>query len=452
MSQPQERYAEAVDALARDAAGVAWSDLDREVQERALLVLFDTLGVAAAGAATPELVSLTATWDPPAGAAPLIAAARATDDATACILNGAATCALELDEGSKYARGHPSAHVLPAALALGASSGCSGVDWLAAFVAGYEVAARFGRATRLKPGVHPHGTWGAPGAAVAAGRLLGLDGEALAGAMDAASAQSLAPHFSSAFRGSFVRNTWIGQANVAGITAARLAQAGLATVDGAAPEVYGGILGALDTDELDRDLGGRGEVLRGYFKRHAACAYTHPPADAVQELLSTGPIDPSDVSGVTVETYGIAATLDTLEWPTRLAAMFSIPYVVAESIRAGEFGPRATDEERRRDPATARLAARVTVRATDEFESRLPDDRGARVTVTTPAGSRAAEIRNPIGDADNRPLGWDEVRAKIAGLVGETAAAGLEALVRGLPDAPRVAPELTRLAAVDVER
>ena len=163
MSAPPGRYAEAVGALARDVAEFAWADLGSDVQERTLLVLFDTLGVAAAGAATPELVSLRALWNPPTGTAPLIAGGRSTDEASSCSLNGAATCTLELDEGSKYARGHPCAHVLPAALALGAASPCSGPDWLAAFVAGYEVAARFGRATRLKAGVHPHGTWGAPG-------------------------------------------------------------------------------------------------------------------------------------------------------------------------------------------------------------------------------------------------------------------------------------------------
>ena len=452
MSAPPGRYAEAVGALARDVAEFAWADLGSDVQERTLLVLFDTLGVAAAGAATPELVSLRALWNPPTGTAPLIAGGRSTDEASSCSLNGAATCTLELDEGSKYARGHPCAHVLPAALALGAASPCSGPDWLAAFVAGYEVAARFGRATRLKAGVHPHGTWGAPGAAVAAGRLLGLDSGQLAAAMDAASAQSVAPHFSSAFRGSFVRNMWIGQANSAGMTAARLARAGLASVDGAAPDVYGKILGALDVDELDRELGSKREVLRGYFKRHAACAYTHAPADAVQALLSAGPIDHRAVREIAVETYGIAATLDGTQWPTRLAAMFSIPYVVAETVRAGEFGPRATDDERRTDPATAELARLVSVSATDEFERRLPASRGARVTVTTAEGSRAAEVSNPIGDADNMPLGWDEVRTKVEGLVGRAATTQLEALVRGLADACAAAPLLGSLAQLEVQR
>ena len=128
-SESESRYAEAVEALARDVTALTWDELANDVRERALLILFDTLGVAAAGAATPELVSLTTIWNPPPGAAPLIAGGRSTDEAASCMLNGAATCTLELDEGNKYARGHPCAHVLPAALALGASTECSGTDW-----------------------------------------------------------------------------------------------------------------------------------------------------------------------------------------------------------------------------------------------------------------------------------------------------------------------------------
>ena len=452
MGAGEQRYTEAVGRLARDVAGLAWDDLSPEARDRALLVLFDTLGVTAAGAATPELLELRAVWPVAAGPAPLVAAGVTGDEASSCALNGAAACCLELDEGSKYARGHPSAHVLPAALALGAATDCSGPRLLEAFVAGYEVAARFGRATRMRPGVHMHGTWGAPGAAACAGHLLGLDAERVAGAMDAASAQSLAPHFSSAFRGSFVRNLWVGHAANAGLAAARLAQAGLATVDGAAPDVFGGILGTFDVDELDRDLGARAEITRGYFKLHAACAYTHPSADAVQQLLQEGPVDPADVREITVETYAIATTLDSCEWPTRLAAMFSIPYVVAETMRSGDFGPRATDTAKREDPANVELAGKVSLVASEEFESRLPERRGARVTVSTGTATRSAEVENPRGDADSGPLGWDEVRAKIAGLVGADTASQLEALVCDLPEAPSIAPVADQLARLEVAR
>lgn len=42
------------------------------------------------------------------------------------------------------ARGHPASHVVPATLAMAEAQGASGDEWLSAFVAGYECAARVG--------------------------------------------------------------------------------------------------------------------------------------------------------------------------------------------------------------------------------------------------------------------------------------------------------------------
>lgn len=417
--------------LGEQAAAFHWGEAPAEVQERTLLVLFDTLGVMAAGARTPEVRALAAQFRDE-GRAPVAGAGHRTGADASCWINGFAVCCLELDEGSKFARGHPAAHVLPAALAVG--EGHAGTEWLAAFLAGYEVAARFGRATRLHPGVHPHGTWGATGSATVAARLGGLDGSGIAAAVDIAAGLALAPHFESAFTGHPVRNLWVGAANVAGLVASRLAAAGAAMVGGTAGFTLGGILGDLDPDPLGVPLGERFEILGGYFKRHAACAYTHPVADAALILRERHQPEPREIESVLVETYAIAATLDRTEWPTRLAAMFSIPYVVAVTLIDGRFGPEAGSEERRGDPVVGSLARRVEVVATDQFESRLPEKRGARVTLRLVDGSQpTVEVEQPVGDATHHPFGWDEVREKLTGLVGADRTRRLEETVRGLP-------------------
>jgi len=347
-------------------------------------------------------------------------------------VNGASVCSLELDEGSKYARGHPAAHVIPAALALGEHDGAS---WLGAVLVGYEVAARFGRATRLHKGVHPHGTWGATGAAAAAARLSGLDGDGIAVAIDAAAGLSLAPHFESALTGNPVRNLWVGAANAAGLAAARLAAGGFGRVDGTAADTYGDLLGSFDPNPLVAPLEEPFEIMSGYFKRHAACAYTHAAADAVLRLLEQEPLPAEEIDSVMVETYQIAARLNRTELPTRLAAMFSVPFVVAVTTLEGAFGPTATDESHRSNPIVNNLAERVTVVATGEFEDRLPDQRGARVSVQMKNGSRrSAEVKQPVGDAAAGPFGWAEVRAKIDDLIGHERTVDLEDSIRRLED------------------
>lgn len=424
-----ESVADAVATLGARSARLTWSETPDLVRDRTLLVAFDTLGVMMAGAATPEIRGF-ADRHSETGPAPLAGLERWSTAVDSCWVNGAAVCSLELDEGSKYARGHPAAHVMPVALALGDHDGTS---WLSAVLAGYEVAARFGRATRLNNGVHPHGTWGAAGAATTAARLLDLDGDGVATAIDAATGLSLAPHFELALTGHPIRNLWVGAANAAGLAAARLAATGFGRIDGTAASTYGDLLGVFDATPLMAPLEEPFEIMGGYFKRHAACAYTHAAADAVLELLAQEPLPVSEIDSVTVETYQIAATLNRTELPTRLAALFSVPFVVAVTMLEGAFGPTASDESHRTNPVVNDLAARVALVATDEFEDRLPDRRGARVSVQMKDGSqRSAEVEQPVGDSAGSRFGWPEVRAKVASLIGHDRSTDLENSIRKL--------------------
>jgi 2-methylcitrate dehydratase PrpD len=70
-----------------------------------------------AGAGTPEVQAMAAQFQE-GGASPLVGLGRTSSADASCWVNGAAVCCLELDEGSKYVRGHPAAHVVPAALAV----------------------------------------------------------------------------------------------------------------------------------------------------------------------------------------------------------------------------------------------------------------------------------------------------------------------------------------------
>ncbi len=435
-------------ALGAWVSELDWSDVPEPVRERLLMTLEDTVAVTIAGARTRELEALRAATDAPDGPARVIGAGRGAPVDQAAWLNGTAACCLELDEGNKFARGHPAAHAFPAALALAEARGASGAELCAALLAGHEVAARMGRATRLPPDVHPHGNWGTAGAAAAAARLMGLDAARTAGAIDAAGALALAAPFEAALRGAFVRNTWLGAANVNGLAAARLAAAGLARVDGL-PAAGLGLLGAFDPEQLDDGLGERFDVMHGYFKRHASCSFTHPPADAALKLREREPgLDWAEAREVRVETHAIAAALDGHEPTTRLAAMFSIPYVTAVALLEGDCSPaRFGDDER--DAARLRaLMRRVEVARSERMDARLPDERAARVTVALrDGGELSAEVANPVGDADHLPFGPAEIAAKAEALLSphDIDAGELHATLAELPDAGDAAAVLRRL-------
>ncbi|MCF3963445.1 MmgE/PrpD family protein, partial [Streptomyces fuscigenes] len=170
----REAAARGTDALARWAHGLDGNDVPAPVRERLSLVLLDTLAVTLAGARTDGQRRIRAAWPRPPGDAPVLGGGFLAHTDTAAYLNATALVCCELDEGGKYAKGHPAGHTFPAVLALAATLGASGPATARALLAGYEVAARFGRATSLAPGVHPHGTWGATGAAAGCALLLGL--------------------------------------------------------------------------------------------------------------------------------------------------------------------------------------------------------------------------------------------------------------------------------------
>jgi 2-methylcitrate dehydratase PrpD len=438
----------AVRALGEWVAGLRWSDVPVEVRERLILTLQDTVAVTIAGARTAELEALRSATAAPDGEARVFGAARSAPVDQAAWLNATAACSLELDEGNKFARGHPAAHAFPAALALAEARGARGEELCAALLAGHEVAARLGRATRLPARVHPHGNWGVAGAAAAAARLLGMDGAGVAAAIDAAGALALAGPFEAAVRGSFVRNTWLGAANVNGLVAARLAQAGLARVDGL-PAVGLGLLGDFDSTALDERLGERFDVMHGYFKRHASCSFTHPPADAALELREREPRDDwADAREVRVETHAIAATLDGRQPATRLAAMFSVPYVTAVALLEGDCSPARFSDDERGDAELRALIRRVTVTRSDRMDARLPDERAARVTVALAGGRElSAEVANPVGDADHRPFGPAEIAAKAEALLAphDIDAEELHATIAELPASGNAATVLRRL-------
>jgi 2-methylcitrate dehydratase PrpD len=408
--------------LAGWAATLEWSDVPETVRRRLQLVLFDALGVTAVGGRLPERAALVEAWDPPPGHCPLLGTSVRTTPDVAAWLNGAAMVSLELDEGSKFAAGHPAAHGFHSVLALAAQLDADGPTTATALLVAYEVAARFGRATSLRAGTHPHGNWGLTGAAAGCARLLGLSADAVNAAIDTAAGMPIAGPFVAATSGNQVRNEWMGMSNTAGLAAARLAAAGLATATGIAAHSLGDILGRFDPTRLTDELGTRWEVELGYFKRHSSCAFTHPAADATLALRER--IDVASVSTIDVDTYGMAATLAATTWRNRLSAMFSIPFVVASALTFGRVHPSGFGPDQLADPGLLALAGKVRVRPSAEFDAGLPEHRGARVTMTFADGhTDSVAVTDPVGDAAFGPLDESDVADLLAGLLGDHGAA-----------------------------
>jgi 2-methylcitrate dehydratase PrpD len=413
------------------ARSLRYEALPEEVTARTRLVLLDCIGVIIAGRSEPEVAGTAQRLARPAGASrkglpPLLSA----------FMDGMAGTTLEIDEGNQFARGHPAIHVVPAILAMSRLRRVTGREAVVATVLGYEIGARIGIASKLKVTMHPHGVWGTVGAAVACARLDKAKAAEFTEVINIAANLGLTTSRRTMLEGATVRNSYAGFSNMLGMMAWQMAKSGVTGERDGVGSVFGGI--AADDfrpAEMTQDLGKRWEVARNYFKRHAACRYTHGALDALQIIIGKigRPVAPDEVKSLKVETYVWAAQLDNAEPSSMLAAKFSLPFALATTIAHGSASLDAFRDSARTDPAILSLASRVTVDEDPALTARLPGLRPARVTLALHDGqSFSHEVLTNRGDSED-PYSAGEVIAKFrqcaVPVIGQDPAGELETAI-----------------------
>jgi 2-methylcitrate dehydratase PrpD len=144
----------------------------------------------------------------------------------AALFNGIAAHALDFDDASSPMSGHPSIALLPCLIALAEARHIEGIRVASAYVVGFEICCRLGRAldlTHYSRGWHMTATMGAIGATAACGHLLKLDAERITHAIGLALAQTGGTRENF---GTDAKSFQAGQANAAAIRAALLAERG----------------------------------------------------------------------------------------------------------------------------------------------------------------------------------------------------------------------------------
>jgi 2-methylcitrate dehydratase PrpD len=406
--------------VAEFAAGFEAQDLPPEVVGRTSLIIADCVGAIVGGAAEPEVRALSARPGMAGGGTALLIGTGATaHPAQAALVNGTAGTWLEMDEGNQFCKGHPGMHTFPAAFAFAQMIGASDADFLAAVAIGYEVGARVGIATALRPSMHPHGTWGTICAAVAVQRLAGRDAAGMREALNVAANLTLATSRRTMLEGGTVRNIFAGVSNQMGILANDMIEAGFCGEINGVSHVFGKVVSdTFDETAMTEELGERWEVMRNYFKMHSCCRYNHAALDALAMIAARDPggLDPARIARVHVDSYSLAAELDDPRPRNTLAGKFSVPFAVATTLINGSSGVSSFTWDKINDAVILDLAARVSVREDPAMTAQLPNRRPAAVTVTlTDGSSLTARTETNRGDwADPYPP--EEIRAKYLSL------------------------------------
>ncbi len=357
----------------------------------------------------------------------------------AAFANGALAHSLDYDDTHLPSILHPSASVVPAALAAGEAAGSPGAAVAAAVAVGLEVTVRLGMAgydptanggrgqsVFFEHGQHATSICGAVGSAAAASALRS-PGDAAAAADSMAVACSMASGIIEANRtGGTVKRIHCGLAAQAGVTAAELVARGLT---GAPTALEGrfGFFRAWLRDEWDAaavtdGLGSDWCVADIFYKPYPANHFTHTGLDAARRLRAAG-LRPEDVAAAhlgvatpTVRTIG--EPLEVKQRPdTGYQAQFSGPFMVAVGLLGGSglgLGLADVTDERARDPEVRDLMARVTVGPDERCDAVYPRQFPAVLTVTTADGRTLVEevMVNRGGPGD--PLTDAELAAKFA--------------------------------------
>ena len=383
----------------------------------------DTLGVALAAAANGvahPVVDAVRAW---AGAreASVIGHEHGAPAPQAALANGTLAHALDFDDTHVESVVHPSAFVVPAALAVAEESGADGRALLTACVAGYEVSTRIGAAAPGRfhaRGLHTTGVAGPFGAAAVAAVLWGLTDVQATHALGIAGSQS-SGLFAYLADGSETKRFHAGWASQGGIVAADLARRGFtgpATIFEGPHGLYDAFLAGETPDlaRLVRGLGDEWETTRIAIKPYPACHFVHAFMDAATDLgVRAGDIEEITCS-IAPPAAGIVAEPreGRLHPATTYAAQFSLPFAVASAIVGGREGLDLFGEEARSDKRVLALAERVYHRRDDTLP--FPKTFGGRIMIQLRDGRvREAEELVNRGHPD-RPLTDDEVIAKFS--------------------------------------
>lgn len=437
-------------------------EIPLHILQRTALCFEDTLAVAFAashlgvGNAATKVASATGhgsatIWGTPFG----VAAGEAA------FANGMLSHALDYDDLHPSGIMHSSAFMVSTAIALGEQTGATGLEVLAAAIAGYEVAGRLGR---LAPGPFQENGFqstavlGVFGAATVASRLLGLDKRqavsalGIAGSMAAGLMEFLAD-------GSDVKQMHPGWAAHSGIRAAQLAAVGFTGPASIFEGRFGIFRSYVKVDVDPKGVadfeGSHWEVEDMAPKPYPACLCVHAQVQAILDLTTRAAISPERLDEITEIRCDVPQFyVDLVYEPqarktavrTAYEARFSAPYCMARALLDGRLDLYSFTPVKLADPIARAIAKKVTYRpeALPEFPSSFP----ARVSVTTRNGKTVESyVAHNLGSAGN-PFTPDRFEEKFfictEPSLGKVASVALWRALRALPNAPNLS-EITGL-------
>jgi 2-methylcitrate dehydratase PrpD len=459
--------------LAAFAAGLSYNTIPSDVRDWARVFLLDFVGVALGAAHFfrrngDRLMQRYLASVASRGPCTVLGYGVRTTPTLAAFANGTLAEALDFQDSNMDVLTHNGTPIIPAALALSEVLDARWSKIVAAIIAGYEVHTRL--LATLQPGhwyrgFQGLGTFGTCGAAVASGKLLGLDAQAMRRALGVAGATMPVSNSDNVFKAYSVKACIPGQAARCGVSAAYLAKAGYDGVplEGDPPSHHAPLPTLSDgPPRLERALEGLGEVWharRVAFKPYPVGHLIVGPVEIILDILSERSLDWREVAGVDIVTYK-HAVFRTGKYATPqssyIDAHFSIPYCVAVALMDGALTPRQLWKARVRDTRVHELAARVVLTEDPAMSAAYPVKWPVELTLRLKSGETIMRRLDEVKWSPERAPSFDEIADKFRmcaePLIGGARSERAIAMISGLGANDRLAPLAALVARPEAAR
>jgi 2-methylcitrate dehydratase PrpD len=427
--------------LADFVAGLQWSDIPPQVQDRVVDVCIDAIASALLGQSVDEVTDLTGlaaelgtTGDTTVlGGAPTSAAA-------ACLVNGYLVTAATICDAHLPTQCHVTPEVLPPALAAAEATRSSGEQFLAAFAAGLEVTTRVGLG--LNPPVMQQRRWHAPGitgpfgGAMAVGKLIGLTPEQLRYALGLAGSSSSG---TMAQWGTIAVKYHQAHGALAGLLSARLAAHGFTACEDVLTRSDGGLLSSFsdggDPGQITLRLGDDWRLMDISLRSWPVGALVQPVVATALDIRSQCG-DPAKVERLVVRLPDKAFRMHAeMQWHDAFSSRMSTRYISSVVLLDGACGLNQFSDERL---GAGDVNSFATTVVTVEQDIAIRDG-GAAMEATLADGSVLTAVTDSPPGHPASPLTREQVMEK------------WEDAVRGRTlsqDSPQLGAALQDLAAV----
>jgi 2-methylcitrate dehydratase PrpD len=443
------RLTEQVAAYAR---GTKFAKLPDEVVDRAKRVIADEIGCMVLGSTMPpgERVRRFAAATGGAPQSTVIGGGLRTSAGYAALANGTSSHSDELD-GVHSCQNHPAGTSVAAALAVSESLSLGGQDLVNAVTLSFDVGCRIllamggGHAVRREH--HTHGTpLLALGAAVAAGRLLGLSQLPMQHALNLAALNIAVPASFYDERNHMSKAMNQGQSAYAGVTGALLASHGFEAHDQVL-ETRDGIVDGWRTSRTDvavitAGLGEDYSIMDAGFKYYSAGYPINSPIYGGLTLMREHGIAAGDIAAIRVGMNPSSAdVVDNRAMPSIcLQDMLSLALVLGKLSYDD-----AHDESGLRRPDVRRLRAAISIVRDENLGADAAKRRVSWVEITTNDGRTfRGPDRIAPGHWELGGMPWDDLEDKFTSLVaprlGPGASTRIFALVRDLENQEDLTP------------